>query len=94
MCYLGIILSDISHDNPQTDLRNGGQRSVPRYPVCHELGYTHFSTVITVSINLLVILQGGAGNVFLQQADASHLTQTGHCTAKLCKLHEQTVTDQ
>ena len=52
------------------------------------------SSVVTVRINLLVILQGGTGNVFLQQADTSHLTQIGHCTSKLFKLHRQTGSDQ
>jgi len=70
-----------------------GSATFATIPICRELGYTIFSSVVTVSINLLVILEGGAGNVFLQQADMSHLTQIGHCTSKLFKFQEQTGSD-
>ena len=70
-----------------------GSAAFAAIPICRELRYTIFSSVVTVSINLLVILQEDAGNVFLQQADTSYLTQIGHCTSKLFKLDKQTGSD-
>jgi hypothetical protein len=46
-----------------------GSAAFAAIPICRELRYTIFSSMVTVSINLLVILQEDAGNVFLQQAD-------------------------